>query len=218
MAKKPGSNALSNDEQAEIMRQYRQQKRVCESENGVLRSIVKRAKTGGMNTKAMIAAVNATKIDPDEVADNLRDQIHLMSVLRVPITMEQLFADFDASVTDKTRREDDLWDAEDKGYRAGRHGVKVEECPYDAGTELHVHWMQEWNKGQAAIARELGPDVKMASTSRKRPSSEDQPALAGVAGTEAEVKPQVKAPRKRAPRAYVPGASRKRGNGASVAH
>ena len=174
------SNTATNDAAADWMRQYRQQKRVCEEANGVLRNIVKRAKADGMNAKAMISAVKATKLDPVEVAKDLQDEIRYMQIIRIPITAEDLLAAWDSEVNSKTRREDDLWDADDKGYRAGRAGTDISEMPYD-DADLEKHWVAAWHKGQAAIARELGQDVKQGNASRQRPKRDEQPRLADVA-------------------------------------
>jgi ribosome modulation factor len=171
-----GSNTISNDAAVDWMRQVRQQKRKCDEENGVLRNILKRAKADGQNTKSMLNAIKASKLDPAEVAADLREQLRLMALIHMPMTQAELF-DWDAAVTEKTQRADDMWDADDKGYRAGRHGAAIEECPYDPGTELHVTWLASWHKGQAAIARELGPDEKQASTARARPKRGRQSAL-----------------------------------------
>lgn len=206
MANNSGSNALSPDEKAEIMREYRKQKQECESANGVLRNIVKRAKSAGMNTKEMLAAIQATKIDPDEVVANLHDRIEYLGILRIDIPRESLFDGIDIQVTAKTAHADDMWDAEDKGYRAGRNGVPVADNPYDQSnqSELFAAWAREWNKGQGSIAREMGPSSQMASADRKRPARADQPTLAGMPA------PAKKAARKRAPKPYVPRAARKR--------
>lgn len=171
-----GSSAVSNDACSDWIRQYRSQKRRCDEEQGVLRNIIKRAKSDGINARAMIAAVNATKQDPEVIAADLRDQIRYMGLIHLPVSQGQLFEGWDDAVTAKTQHEDDLWDAEDAGYRAGRHGVPSEESPYAVGTELHVHWLSEWHKGQASIARELGENVKRASSARERPARE-QPGL-----------------------------------------
>jgi ribosome modulation factor len=178
-----GSNTASNDSAVDWTRQYRKQKRLCEEANGVLRNIVKRAKSDGVNTTAMINAVKASKLDPEVVAQDLRDQIRYMGLIHIPLTQASLFEGFDTTISQQTQREDDLWDAEDAGYKAGRHGVRIEECPYTPGTELHVHWLEWWNKGQAAIARELGPDVKVAGASKTRRKRATQRALTLVSDT-----------------------------------
>lgn len=217
-----GSNTASNDSAADWIRQVRQQSRICDEENGVLRNLFKRAKADGMNTGSMREAIKATKLDPDVVESDLRDTLRYMAIIHVPVNKEALF-DWSEVVTSKTEHEDKLWEADDAGYRAGRHGVRTEDCPvtFPPGSELHVHWLESWKKGQAAIAREMGEHVKPANPSRERPVRTGQVTLPfDGAGKPAKAKP----PRKpRAPRPYVPGQvrrgqRRKAAGGATAAH
>lgn len=171
---------LSNDESLDWMRQVQVQQRKCDEENSVLRNIYKRAKTAGENVKSMRAAIKATKLDPTEVVGDLRHQVRYMALRNIPITAEDLLAGWDAERTDKAQRADDEWDAGDRGYRDGRAGVKVEDCPYEVGTELHVAWYVDWQKGQASIARELGPDAQPADPSRARPKRGRQLRIPGT--------------------------------------
>lgn len=159
-----------NDAVVDWMRQYQTQKRRCEEENGVLRNIVKRAKSDGINTKEMIAVVALSKLDPDQVQADLRDRVRYMALRRMPVIQVELFGGLDVTLTPSSQQKDDLWDAEEAGYRAGRHGASRDDCPYPPATEMYVHWVEFWFKGQAAIARELGDNAKIASTSRARPA------------------------------------------------
>jgi hypothetical protein len=165
----PAVDNVSGDTISDWMRQYSSQKRKCDEENGVLRALVKRAKSDGINAKEMIAAVAAGKLDPDEVARDLRDRLRYMSLRRIPLDRDSLFA-WSADVTQKTQAEDDTWAAEDAGYQAGRHGVPAADSPFAPGTELSVRWLEFWHKGQAAIARELGQHAEVASTAKRRPT------------------------------------------------
>lgn len=176
----------NNDAVVDWMRQYQTQKRRCEEENGVLRNIVKRAKSDGINTKVMIQTVALSKLDPEQVQADLRDQIRYMALRRMPVTQTELFAGLDTTITAKSQQQDDSWDAEDNGYRAGRHGAGNDDCPYPPGTELNVHWATGWAKGQASIARELGDNAKVASTSRSRPARQTdlEEVIAQQAGNE----------------------------------
>lgn len=194
----------SNDASLEWMRAYQTQKRRCDEENGVLRNICKRAKADGTNVKAMILTVNLTKLDPSVVRQDIRDQLRYMGLRNLPVSATDLFDGLDLTVTDKTRAANDIWTAEQAGYVAGRRGEKIEASPYPAGSELFVAWQQWWTKGQAAIAREMGPDAKVASTARERPSRAKQAALPGV-----PVPP--KAPRKAAARKANGGVPRANG-------
>jgi len=162
------ASAISNDEVLACLREYESQKRVCDSENGVLRNIVKRHKAAGVNIPALMATCKARKREPMEVVAELREQIRYMSLRNIPVARETLFDGWTPRVSEKSRDEEDIWTAEDSGYRAGRHGVDISENPYSPGIELHAAWLKWWQKGQAAIARELGPDTEQAPASRIR--------------------------------------------------
>lgn len=161
---------LSNDGSLDWMRQIQVQQRRCDEENGVLRNLFKRAKAAGENIKSMKSAIRATKLDPTEVVNDLRHQVRYMALRNIPVTPEELLRGWDNEVSQHTQREDDLWDAAERGYKDGRAGLKIEDAPYPPGSELFVAWQTDWIKGQTAIARELGPDAQQADPSRKRPT------------------------------------------------
>jgi ribosome modulation factor len=172
---------VSNDAIKALMREYALQKRRCHEENGVLRNILKRGKKDGVNVKALVTAAEAAGQDSDVVIRDLSDTIHYMALRSIPVSRETLFDGWDTDVTGKSQSIDDLWTAGERGYHAGRDGQKVEDAPYLAGTEFHNEWLRNWQQGQAAIARELGPDAKVASTTRERPAGRGrQPRIPGT--------------------------------------
>jgi hypothetical protein len=172
--------AISNDADLEWMRQIQTQQRRCDEENGVLRNIFKRAKADGRNVASMRRAIKATKREPGEVIADLRAEIRYMALRRIPLTQAELFAGFDLHLAEKSEHEDDLWSADDAGYRAGWGGVPIDDDPHAAGSEADVHWRAGWHKGQAARARQLGPDATQATASRTRPQRSAQARLAGT--------------------------------------
>lgn len=179
----PKGNALPtnvpNEVKIDYMRQYQSQKRACEEANGALRAILKQAKSYGLNTKSLIGAVSAIKLDPDTVRNDLRDQIDYMRLLRMPIAQRDLFPQLElfgeqepeeVAASPAVRAADAAWDADDQGYTAGRLGAAIEVCPYEPGSELALHWITSWRQGQASIAKEMGPDQTLAPVSRERPA------------------------------------------------
>lgn len=154
------------------MRQIQAQQRRAAEENGVLRNLYKRAQAAGEDIKGMKLAIRMTKVAPEEAVAETKSSLYYMAIRNIPVTRESLFDGLDLHKSEQTRHDDDLWDAEEKGYLAGRHNVKIDECPYHPGAELHVKWVEWWNKGQAAIARELGPNAEQANASRRHPRQE----------------------------------------------
>jgi ribosome modulation factor len=173
-----GSNTLSNDEEAEFLRLYRQQKRVCNEANGVLRALLKRAKSAGMDTSEITAAVSIkAQMETDEAAAKLKTRLRYLALLNMPISADSLYDGFGTQVTSKTEEADRAWEANDVGYRFGRQGAKIEECPYPHESPLGIEWNAGWRRGQRAIAAEMGPDVKAADTGRTRPKRGEQASL-----------------------------------------
>lgn len=185
------SNTARNDKDATWFRAYRTQRRKVDEEMGVLRNIAKKAKADGVNTKAMIAAIALTKLDPEVVAADVRDTIRYAAIMHVPMTQAVLFNGWDETVSERTAEIGDLWQAEQEGFTAGRAGAAVESSPYITGTEHHTHWLDHWHKGQASIARELGDNVKQASGAKARPKRDGQVPLEVVGGTGEKPVPEV---------------------------
>jgi hypothetical protein len=183
-----------NDDQIDdFIRQYRSQRRVCDEENGVLRALVKRAKVEGVNTSALIALVRATKRDPDAVTADLRDFIRYANILKMPLKQADLFDGWHVALTPSSRAADDLWEAGDLGYKNGRHGHPLTDSPYPPGTPLHDAYIAYWQKGQAAIARELGERGEQITAERGAPD-DDAPVAPRAASPGAPRQPRLAAP------------------------
>jgi len=212
----------SNDVVLDYLRQYSIQKRECESAQGVLRNIVKRAKADGINVKALTDAHRALKLDPGEVSAHLREFIRIVNLRNGgAIERDELF-DWDTDVAPATRHADDIWDAENAGYIAGRNGVDIRECLYDPGSEQHAAWLREHQKGQAAIAREMGPGVERAPGGRSRPRQLDiEDAIEGEGGEGDEIpppSPTYAGRKKRAGKTVKPKAPKQRTAAARARH
>jgi ribosome modulation factor len=162
-----GSNTASNNIRADFIRQYRLQKRKCDEENGILRSIQKAAKSHGMTTASLKKAVELTKVEPEQAALEIRDTLHYLGLMHVSLPRETLF-DWDAEVSEETERANDLWAIGEAAYQAGRAGASSDDCPYDEGDERYDHWMAEWTKGANSRARELPAGVEQARATRGR--------------------------------------------------
>jgi ribosome modulation factor len=183
------------------IRQIMTQARRVDEENGALRNLYKRAKAAGENIAEIRHAIRLSRLPHEEAIQITRDQVYYMALRNIPVTQASLFEGFDVELSDATRRADDVWDAQEKGYKAGRTGVRAEECPYIPGSELYAEWHSGWRAGQNAIARELGPDTKMADASRKRPRrAAEAPAMLPYETPQEDEAPAMEAPRKRAQR------------------
>jgi hypothetical protein len=189
------TTGLSNDEIQDWGRKIRRAKRALDEENGRYRGVLKAAKSAGIETTEMGRAIVAVNRDSSEVVGSVSTEIHYMQLLGIPgLSPTTVFAR-DVRLTTKSQSEEDGFDAETRGYKAGRSATPIDDNPFEPGSELFVIFRKWWAKGQESIALEMGPGGEVASNRR------DLPGRKGAAGPAAagEDKPAVKkaaAPRK----------------------
>jgi ribosome modulation factor len=152
------------------MQQVMAQSRRCHEENSALRLLYKQLKSDGHDVAAMRTAIKYKKLDTDTAVNNIQATIRYSGLLGLPVSPETLFDGIDFAVTERTQANNDIWDAEEGGYQAGRHGIKIDECPYNPGTELFVQWREWWHKGQKAAVMAMGSSTTevRASPGRRR--------------------------------------------------
>jgi len=162
----------TDEERLAAVAEYQRQKRKVDEENGVLRAILKRLKSSGINTKAMIATVQASKKDPQEVLSDTREMLRFMALRNMPTTQMDLFPDGESAirVAENARAKDAEWTVDEAGYRAGFNAVPAEDNPHPPGSEFFVIWQKSWHDGQAALVRKtMSEGTEVASASRARP-------------------------------------------------
>lgn len=159
-------------------------KRKVDEANSAHRLLVKKAKSDGVPTDAILESIAWSRLEPDERMRRLVDRIRVESArypTQAPAIVERVNS-LDVHVSEKMRQQDDLFSAEQAGYHAGLKGTPVEDNPYIAGTEQAQTWRTYWGQGQAANAMQLGENARAASTRRQRtpaaaPSAADAPPL-----------------------------------------
>ena len=148
---------------------------------GRKRSVLKRAKSDGIKTRVLLAAIKMKKQDPDEVALEMRDSIRYANIIApgVRLTQAELFSASDAptALNAKTQGKVQDWDAEQRGYESGLNGGTMDDCVFAPGTEGRVHFQQGFVRGQTVIADRMGENAKKADPSRtKRRGGKPDPA------------------------------------------
>lgn len=193
MAAKPkGSNMASDPIPNEVILHYTHElsrtKRAVDEASSAHRTMVKRAKADGVPSDAILESIAMSRLDPVDRLRKLGDRIRVEAI-RYPESAEaltDLFGSMDVSVNEKARMTDTLFDAEVRGYTAGKYAVPVDDNPYEAGTEMHSVWRTFWGRGQAANVANMGKGEKAADASRKKPTGKKaangarEPELPGV--------------------------------------
>jgi hypothetical protein len=151
-------------------------KRKIDEANAAHRLIVKRAKADGVPTEAILESIVWARLEPEVRRQKMIDRIKVESA-RHPDSAEiltDLIGKLDTRVSEKVRYTDTMFDAEQKGYQAGKYAVPIEDNPYPSGSEFSVKWREFWNEGQAANAATLGENAKAANAKREKPPTAKQ--------------------------------------------
>jgi hypothetical protein len=146
--------------------------------NGIYRAALKSAKSDGINQTEMLAAIKCKKMQPEDVENALRARLRYMEWLGMPIGTQ--LGLFPSPPDPEAEEELSEIDADEAGYTAGRTGGSTDDTNAVPGTPAYAAFVKGYRRGQAAIAAEMGPAAKVASTRRKRvPKDQNgaQPAL-----------------------------------------
>jgi ribosome modulation factor len=167
-ASQPASN-VTNETILWFTHELMRSKRRLDEANSAHRHLVKQAKTDGVPTDAVLESIRLSRMEDRERRQRLVDRTRIEAI-RYPES-GQLLLDLiihaDVRVTDAMRHTDQLADAEQKGYIAGKNGTPLDDCPYQEGTESAALWRQHWGQGHAAAGVQAGEHGKQASTQRR---------------------------------------------------
>jgi hypothetical protein len=147
-----------------------------DSANGEYRATIKAAKGAGINQRQLLAALKHSRRDPEQVAIDDRDLARYRALLNMPVHQLSLFgggddaAPAEPSLIDGEPTDHQLWEATEAGKIAGRTGGDVNSGPEHPG--LDKAWRAGFKFGLKAIAQEMAPGVKVASTRKKRDAGE----------------------------------------------
>lgn len=176
------TNKTSNVPNEAVLRHRREvsdSKRFLQEAQGHYRATLKRAKSEGINTRALIEVIETRKQEPETVAAHYRDVFRYATIEQAPFVsqLDLLEPMTDTAVSRKAQTEDDEWKAADAGYLAGRNGHDLKDNPHQIGSSLGSVWLAGYQRGQATIAEEMGEDAEVATaTPRDRGRREQQPA------------------------------------------
>jgi ribosome modulation factor len=174
--------------------QLSRSRRSLDEASSAHRTMVKQAKKDGVPTNAILESISWARMDPDERRKRIIDRIRVEAARHADDgdrLIDEVFR-LDRRVADGPRQAATLFEAEQRGYDAGRRGELADSCPYEPGSEAAQTWRNYWHDGNVQHAASLIEGEKLASTRRQRRS----PGRAASRGerSEGEV---VELPRKR---------------------
>lgn len=168
MADKAAEN-VTDETRLQAIREFVTARRKAAAAAALCSQIVQKYKKLGVNPAALRQIAKMRDQDPDEVLETQREVVRMSALLNMPMNQEDLFPGDEAPLPTQVQVEQSAWEAEDAGYLAGKAGRAIDSSPYNhqPGSELFVKWRDGWQKGQEAIAYEMGPDTKQASDERR---------------------------------------------------
>jgi hypothetical protein len=149
-----------------------EQKRKCDIEGAVLRSIDKRAKDSGLPIELRPIA-NRLRRRGSAEAELFVGQLLRISAANGVIQGPQLnaFAAAHYTPTDEIRQMANVAAAEDEGFRAGRGGLAKDANPYPVGSEESLAWVKWHGRGVAAQEHIMGARGTLAQASKEQPKA-----------------------------------------------
>jgi ribosome modulation factor len=161
---------VSNETWLEFVREATASKRQIEEATGRHRAIMKRAQSAGCNPKILALAIQSKRKDPVVVVSEIRDTVRVLNLVNVTMTQQDLFGGWEPAVNAGAKAVQELFDAEERGYKDGKNGVAADENPYTLGTEASQAWGRGWSNGKDAAAATKPAGAKAADATRKRPA------------------------------------------------
>lgn len=181
----PGANQPSDTDVVKVARliikkdtEIAEAREAMNSLIGERRGFVKAAKKQGINQTMLLRVIEERKLEVEDVARDNRDYLRYTMLLNKPLgTQFDLWAAEPGEIPGlegeeaQTQR---VFDAEEAGYHAGRNGHKRDTNPYHQtdASELFTAFNGGWIRGQATIAKAMGPKDKVtkAPTEIRKPS------------------------------------------------
>jgi ribosome modulation factor len=195
---------VPNETWLEFLREATATKRAIEEASSKHRTVLKRAKAAGCNPKVLAIALAAKTQDPAVVVSEIRDTVRVLNLVNVTMKQTDLFGGWEPTLNAGAAAVQALFDAEERGYAAGKAGAAADENPYELGTEAAQSWGRGWSHGVDAAKARAPEGAAQANASRKRPSRTAETAAA----------PEVK---KRSGRKPAGDAPKPKGRGAAAA-
>ncbi len=155
----PASNAVSPEEFLALYRRIKDTKRAKDEASSAHKAAREDFKAKGGDLNALKIVDHLQGLDDAEAELRMRETLRYAAWLGLEIgTQIELFGetpqiDLTASVTAAHRE----WETEQAGYKAGKGGEPIDNCPHPGGSPHHTRWRSGWHDGQAALVATMKP-------------------------------------------------------------
>jgi ribosome modulation factor len=155
----PASNEMPPEEFLEHYRRIKDTKRLKDEASSAHKAAREDFKAKGGDLNALKIVDHLQGLDDAEAELRMRETLRYAAWLGLEIgTQTELFGDAPMiDLTANVRAEHASWEVEQSGYKAGKAGEPIDNCPHPGGSPHHTRWRSGWHDGQAALAATMKP-------------------------------------------------------------
>lgn len=173
----PAKSNVTPELTQEHYRLIRDAERQKDEAVALVRTARKRAKAAGVILADYDAAVRLKRMDPDERDSHLLNMARYAKWLGCELgTQAELFGEAEKP-TEKAAARHAEYEAEERGYTDGTHGVAADNGPYPQGTPFAAAWARGWSKGDKFRQGLAQPDEEKPRRGARRGSGNPEDAV-----------------------------------------
>lgn len=173
----PAKSNVTPELTQEHYRSIRDAERKKDEAVALVRTARKRAKAAGVILADYDAAVRLKRMDSDERETHLLNMARYCAWLGCELgTQADMFGEPEKP-TEKSAARHAEYEAEERGYTDGTHGVPADNGPYQLGTPIAAAWARGWSKGDAFRQGLAQPDEVKPRRGAKRGAGNPEDAV-----------------------------------------
>lgn len=153
-AAEPQSNVISPEDFLACYREIRDTKRAKDEAGAAHKAARERAKSRGIDLNALKIVEHLSTLDDADAELRMRETLRYAAWMGMEVgTQPDMFGgEAPVDLTGKVQSQHREWDAEQKGYKAGKDGEPIDNCPFSGGSPFVSRWRQGWQDGNAFAA------------------------------------------------------------------
>lgn len=153
------SNGIAPEDFLSLYRAMKDTKRQKDEAAAAHKAARENFKAAGGDLNAMKIVDHLQKVDDAEAELLMRETLRYAGWLGLEIgTQTELFGDApQIDLTAGIQSQHREWEVEQAGYKAGKAGEPIDNCPHPGGSPFFTRWRSGWHDGQAALAVTLKP-------------------------------------------------------------
>ena len=157
------SNGMNPEDFLTAYREIEETKKAKDEASAAHKAAREKFKAAGGDLNAFKIVKHLQGLDDAEAELRMRETIRYASWLGLEVgTQSDLFSGAPVDLTINVQSQHREWQAEQDGYKAGKAGEPIDNCPHSGGSPLTARWRQGWHDGQTALGMAMKKDGEAA--------------------------------------------------------